>query len=354
MPLKLFKGRHGSPNYYLRGAVRGQRVDESTGTSVRSKAEEIRAKRESELLEQSIHGRRAIATFASAALSYMEKGGEARYLTPLIEHFGTTKLSLIDQDAIDKCARILKPKAAQSTVNRQIHTPISSVLKHAAKRGWVEFKPLERPRQPKGKTRWLTVDEAQKLLRECTEHLAPLVTFLLYTGARLSEGLYLDWKDVYLHRAHVDLLDTKNGEDRGVPLHPLAVAALANLPHRKGAVFRKPDGMPYPEKDDGGGQVKTAFQGAVRRAGLKGTGVSPHTLRHTWATWFYQEHRDLARLMELGGWKSLKMVQRYAHVNSSHNAASVNALPSLDPGIKTGSGKISSGNWRAKTKRIAE
>lgn len=351
MPLKLFKGRHGSPNYYMRGTVRGIRVDESTGTSSRTKAEEVRAKRESELLEQSIHGRRAVATFASAALSYMQIGGDGRYLTPLIEHFGNTKLSLIDQAAIDRAARIIKPKAAPSTVNRQIHTPISTVLKHANMRGWCDLKQIERPKQPKGKTRWLTVEEAQRLIRECSEHLAPLVVFLLYTGARLSEGLYLNWKQVDLERAHVIFLDTKNGEDRGVPLHPNAVAALANMSHRVGPVFRKPDGQPYPRNLDGGGQIKTAFQGACRRAKL--SGVSPHTLRHTWATWYYQEHRDLARLMELGGWKSLAMVQRYAHVNSSHNAASVNALPTLDLGIKTGSGKISNSNWRAKTKRLS-
>lgn len=349
MPLKLFKGRHGSPNFYLRGTVRGIRIDESTGTGSRAKAEEVRTKRESELLEQSIHGRRATATFASAALSYMQQGGEARYLTPLIEHFGNTKLSQIDQDAIDRAARMLKPGKATSTVNRQIHTPISSVLKHASTRGWCEFKPVERPRQPKGKTRWLSVEEAQRLIRECSQHLAPMVTFMLYTGARVAEAVYLNWKEVDLARAHVMFLDTKNGEERGVPLHTAAVATLANLPHRKGAVFRKPDGKPYLEKDDGGGQIKTAFNAACRRAKLKG--VTPHTLRHTWATWYYQEHRDLARLMELGGWKSLNMVSRYAHVNSSHNAASINALPSMDLGIKTGSGKLGAGNWRAKTMR---
>jgi integrase len=134
--------------------------------------------------------------------------------------------------------------AAPSTINRQIHTPISAVLKHAAARGWCEFKGIERPRQPKGKTRWLTPDEARRLLEVCSEHSSPLATFMLYTGARLSEALYINLPEVDLARAHVIFLDTKNGEDRGVPLHPSAIAALANLPHRTGAVFRKPDGSP--------------------------------------------------------------------------------------------------------------
>lgn len=349
MSLRIVKGRHGSPNLYLRGTVRGIRVDESAGTGDRRKAEEIRTRREAELLDQSIHGSSATATFASAAVSYMEQGGEARYMAPLVKFFGTAKLSSIDQAAVDRAAKLLKPKAAQSTVNRQIHTPISAVLKHAAARGWCEVKPIERPEQPKGKTRWLTVGEAQRLVDHCADHLKPLVSLILYTGARLSEALYLDWNEVDLNRAHVIFLDTKNGEDRGVPLHPVALAALANLPHRKKAVFRKPDGKPYPEKLDGGGQIKTAFKAACRRAKIKG--ATPHTLRHTWATWYYQEHRDIARLMELGGWKSLDMVQRYTHVNQSHNAASINELPTLEVGINAGSGNLGLGNWRAKTMR---
>ena len=41
----------------------------------------------------------------------------------------------------------------------------------------------------------------------------------------------------------------------------------------------------------------------------------PHGCRHTWATWHYAANRDLTALMRLGGWKSVQMVLRYAHVN---------------------------------------
>ena len=87
MPLKLVK-RPKSPFWIIRGTVRGIRVEESTGVSDRKTAEEIRAKREAELITQSIHGRRATATFAQAALSYLQSGGSNRFLAPVIEHFG--------------------------------------------------------------------------------------------------------------------------------------------------------------------------------------------------------------------------------------------------------------------------
>jgi len=45
-----------------------------------------------------------------------------------------------------------------------------------------------------------------------------------------------------------------------------------------------------------------------------------------------QTNRDLAALMKLGGWKSERMVLRYAHVNVAHLAASIKALPGESPG----------------------
>src|SRR6266567_4774093 len=147
MSLKTYR-RRGSPNYYMRGTVRGTSIDESTGTSDRGAAESIRIKREVELLEASIFGRKATVTFLEAVVSYMEQGGERRYLEPLLEHFGATPLARIDQAAIERAAKMLCPLAAASTVNRQIHTPISAILKHAHDRGWCDYKRIRRPKQP--------------------------------------------------------------------------------------------------------------------------------------------------------------------------------------------------------------
>ena len=315
MSLKL-KRKRGSPNWYVRGTVRGIVVDESTRTPERGAAESIRIKREAECLKASIFGRKATVSFLKAAVEYMDNKGERRFVGPLLAHFGTTPLANIDQAAIDRAAKILCPTAAPSTVNRQVHTPISAILKHAADRGWCGYRRVKRPAQPKGRTRWLSVDEAERLIEACSPHLRPLVIFLLYTGCRLAEGLYLDWRRVDLARAQVQFLETKNGDPRGVPLHPRVIAELQALKHREGAVFRRPDGKPYARKVDGGGQIKTAFKAACRRAGI--ADFTPHGLRHTWATWHYIANRDLTALMELGGWRSEKMVMRYTHVDGSN------------------------------------
>lgn len=339
MPIQL-KQRHGSPFWYIRGSIRGCRVDESTGIVLanREAAEEALIRRSNELLNRSIHGSSHARTFAEAALSYIEAGGERTHLEPLIRHFAKSPLAGIGQHEIEAAAKKLC-KGSPATVNRKIYTPISSVLHHAARKGWCPKPVIARPKQPTGRIRWITHEEAERLINAAAPHLRPLVIFLLSTGARLSEALYLDWRQVNLSACHVEFLDTKNGEARGVPLHAHAVAALANLPHRDGMVFRRPltgrsrkpedhlpkkPGPPYEARKGGGGQVKTAWAGMCRRAGIKD--FTPHDCRHTWATWHYRANRDIGELMALGGWKSVEMVMRYAHVNTSHLAPGIGRL----------------------------
>ena len=109
MSLRLVR-RPKSPNWVIRGTIRGIRVEESAGTNDKKIAEEIRAKREAELFAESVYGRRATATFAQASLSYLEQGGSKRFLNPIISHFASTPLARIDQDVIDRGARKLLPR----------------------------------------------------------------------------------------------------------------------------------------------------------------------------------------------------------------------------------------------------
>jgi integrase len=324
MPLKLVK-RHSGEIWYIRGSVRGRSLDESTRVTDRKVAEEIRTRREYELLQASVHGRKSTATFLAASVAYMENGGERRFLKRVIEYFGDAPLAKIDQAAIDRAAKALYPKAKSSTITRQLFTPVSAVLKFAAARGMCEFSRLERPPQPRGRTRWIEPEEAERLIAACSPHLKPFVIFLFCTGARLSEALRLDWKNVDLARGEVQFLATKNGDSRGVPLHPRAVRALRGLKGRSGAVFRRPDGKPYEPNPKGGVPVKTAFKGACRRAGIEDFTI--HSIRHSWATLHYRTSRDLPSLMRLGGWRTQSMVVRYLHVNVGHLTQSIAAMP---------------------------
>ena len=163
-----------------------------------------------------------------------------------------------------------------------------------------------------------------QMIAAAVPHLKALLTFLLCTGARVSEALELDWRDVDLKGARAIFWRTKSGKRRVVLLPGAAIMALANLQHREGPVFRwatvsTKEGAvkritAYADRNrEGGGQFKTAWRGALRRAGLN-PALRPHDLRHTWASWHYSAHRDLLKLREEGGWSTIALVERYAHL----------------------------------------
>lgn len=358
MPLKLTK-RPGSDVWYIRGTVSGCRVFETTGTKEKKFAQEFRAKREAQLYEEQRLGRRAAVPFVSAAALFLEF--EDRSSTTetdvlrLADHFGSRDVATIEQAEADAAASaIYGTTVSPATRRRHVYTPLISVLTFAAGRKWRELPKIKKPKEVEHQTRWITPAEAVRLLDGSAAHLRPLIQFILSTGARMSEALDLQWTDIDLNGARAVFRDTKTGADRIASLPPAAVVSLANMPFtdekrqvREGAVFRKEDGKPYASRNrEGGGQIKTGWRGACKRAGLAipkldhdGNPVldakerplmvpslTPHDLRHTWATWFYGITKDLLLLKAEGAWAELSMVERYAHLMPSDLAADVHLV----------------------------
>lgn len=70
-----------------------------------------------------------------------------------------------------------------------------------------------------------------------------------------------------------------------------------------------------------------AWKGALKRAGI--SNFRFHDLRHTWASWLVQSGVSLLALKEMGGWETLEMVQRYAHLSAGHlteHASKIDAI----------------------------
>lgn len=245
---------------------------------------------------------------------------------------GARSLAGINQEALLGLRGIvIRRGSGPRTFVAQIVEPVSAVMNHASRRGWCDAPHFLRPRQPSGRTRFLLPAEAERLCVASAPHLQPLLIFLLCTGARLSEALGLEWRDVDLQgtRAIFWADQTKSGRRRDVRLPPRAIVSLARLPHRSGRVFRAPSGEPYAiTRERGyGGQIKTAWRGAIRRSALDGE-LTPHVCRHTWASWHYAvtANKDLLRLKAEGGWSSVALVERYAHLLPAGEEAAIEAF----------------------------
>lgn len=335
MPLRV-ANRPGTPGLWIVGTVRpagatkGTRVRVAAGTSDPRLAAEAARALESRMLRDAWHGPRpaeTVRTFLEAVTSYLDHAprgpGTQALLLRLVDHFGAVPLASITQEAVDRArAAILRPGAKPSTVRRNLVAPLRAVLTHAHRRQWCPAPTLDAPPEPPGRTAFLTPAQARALEDAAAPHLAPLIRFLLCTGCRLGEALALEWESVHLADARVILHAdaTKAGRRRVVHLPPAAVRVLAALPGRTGPVWRTRTGAPYRQGGDYGGQIKKAWRTAAIRAGVPW--ATPHHTRHTWATWHYALYRDLLGLAAAGGWSTVALVERYAHIMpSGHEAA---------------------------------
>lgn len=73
--------------------------------------------------------------------------------------------------------------------------------------------------------------------------------------------------------------------------------------------------------------ANTAWRIGLRRAGIEDFRF--HDLRHIWASWLIQSGVPLSALQEMGGWESIEMVQRYAHLAPNHLTKHARKIDSL-------------------------
>jgi integrase len=324
MPLKLVPPRKGkTPFWYVRGTYLGQFVDRSTKTDRKAVARKIIEKWHRQI-ERGEFAPETEPTFLSAAVNYLQHGGQPRPVHRLIEHFGEKPLRQIDQAEIDAAALALFPSHSPATRNREVYTPVSAILKRAG----FEMK-IKRPQGSRGRelTGWLWPEEAEKLFKAADAldlEFGVLCRFLCYTGLRLKEAT-VRFKTEHLRLsegfAHIPI--TKNGRPRPVFLPPHLVAALANHPR----------GLARPGKQvfrwHKGGRLYGLLRKAARDAGV----VLPereafHTFRHTYATWMRRyAGLDTKGLVSTGAWKSEQSASRYAHAIASEEAVKATLLP---------------------------
>lgn len=180
----------------------------------------------------------------------------------------------------------------------------------------VKLEGVERKPEPTHRTRWLTAVEWKRLKKSLEAHsplLAQAAEFTLATGLRENNVLNLEWGQVDMGRrvAWIHADQAKAKVPIGVPLNN---AAMAVLKARKGISEQYVFGEPEPLCR----ASITSWYSAVRDAGLKG--FRWHDLRHTWASWHVMNGTRLEELMKLGGWSTMDMVMRYAHLSTEHMA----------------------------------
>lgn len=159
--------------------------------------------------------------------------------------------------------------------------------------------------------RWLTAEELARVKAGAPPYLAPVITFAVETGCRISEICSLKWSQVDMQRGELKIGEQKNGKLSVLPLSTVALDTLLTIKRAcaGGAPIFTKGFKPWTD-----GALRAEFYSAVAHAG-----VAPcrfHDLRHTFATRLVQAGVDLYTVQRLGRWSSYDMVQRYGHHNT--------------------------------------
>lgn len=322
MPLKLVPPRAGkTPYWYVRGTYLGRTVDKSTKAPERRVAKQVLERIKGEI-ERGEFARPAEPTFLKAAVAYMDAGGEATFVDPLLSHFKERSLASIDQAAIDEAAITLYPNASPATRNRQVYTPVSAILR----RSGINLA-LKRPKGSGGAivVEWFWPEQAFAIFKAADKidaEFGLMVRLLCYTGLRLGEVLAIEVKDLRLAESFMFVGKTKNGDPRPVALTSALVKAIRKHPRglkRSGRLFHFHKG----------GRLYGMLRDTWKAAGLTiPTRRGFHLFRHTWGTWMRRySGLDTAGLVGTGAWADRKSASRYEHVVVSEEAAKVSLLP---------------------------
>ena len=181
-------------------------------------------------------------------------------------------------------------------------------------------------KEPRRRLRYLEPAEETALLGAAGEPLRSVILVGVHAGLRIrAEALQLRWCDVDLVRGMltVQAAYAKNGTSRAVPMNSVLREAFARLkasaPAGGELVFLGRGRKPLRS-------IRNALETACAKAQL--SDVTPHTFRHTFASRLAMAGVDLRTIQELGGWKTLALVERYAHLSPGHRAEAVERIVS--------------------------
>lgn len=252
-------------------------------------------------------------------------------VTAFARHFGKSPDQLGPNELRSYQAYLLKERKV---------TPGTAVNCVAALRFFF-IKTLKRPQfreflpYPKDRRRLPTVlsrEEVSRLINAAGTLFRRTLLMTLYgTGMRRSELARLKVSDIDSQRMIIRVVAGKGGRDRDLPLSPALLESL-----REYWRWRKPRTYLFPSRDPRRGpeqpisdkSVWIACSEAARHAGIS-KAVTPHTLRHSWATHLLEAGTDLRTIQVLLGHGDLETTAQYLHLSRRHLQAVSNPLDGL-------------------------
>lgn len=244
---------------------------------------------------------------------------------------GDYRLADVSPALVADCRDKLQNEVLKSKKQRSPSTALkylvllSHVFTLAVKEwGWVESNPVSKvtkPKEPRGRVRYLDEDERKALLDACrassSQHLYSVVLIALSTGMRKGEIMALNWEDIKFSESAIIVHHTKNDERRRAALIKPVKAVLQDL----AKVRHLNTNLLFPSRANPKKPIDLtkAWRSALKQSGIQDFRF--HDLRHCTASYLAMNGASLIEIAEVLGHKTLDMVRRYAHLSDPHTQA---------------------------------
>ncbi|MBI1282530.1 MAG: tyrosine-type recombinase/integrase [Anaerolineaceae bacterium] len=245
-----------------------------------------------------------------------------------IEFYQRERLEPVEIEVLgETIVKHVKPR----TVNIDTHHVLLPMLRKAQEWGWLTDVPkVKKLPEDEGRMRFLTKEEAATL-RDTAEKTSPeihcFVMLGLYTGIRVGEAAMLRWQDIDFERRTITIAPregwtTKTRRGRTVNVHETLNDFLKNYREKHG---QKSELVLDLSTD----AIKKRFRRLVGFAGLPAKGddkVTPHTLRHTYASHLVMNGTPLFNVANLLGHSNTETTRLYSHLTPENNQRYVDNL----------------------------
>jgi len=239
-----------------------------------------------------------------------------------LQNQGIGRVTEIKRDHIRSFLREMMAFGYASTSSSRKLSALRGWLKYLVERGYMEQDPssgVRGPKLPGTLPRALSLEDVTRMIEEGTGKRnqlrdKALLEILYGSGLRVSEAASLKWTNVDLAERNLRVLG-KGQKERIVPLGTHSIKALKEWR----SSLKEDSDFVFPGKEDGHIAVRTLTRVVMRaskRVGL--SGVTPHMLRHSFATHMLEGGASLKALQELLGHESLLTTQRYLTVTAEH------------------------------------
>jgi len=248
----------------------------------------------------------------------------------LLKYFGGKSLAKITSWQCEKYKSgrikdisIRGTKVSEATVNRELAC-LKTMLNFAVDQGLITTNPMRKVKlfreNPKN-FRTVSKEEFNRVYNNASGLLKPILITAINTGMRRGEILNLKWDNVKLDKGYILVDETKNNEQRYIPINEVLKKQLKSVKLIACSEYvftynRKPISS-----------IRTSFATALLKSGVEKFRF--HDLRHTFASRLVMNGVDLVTVQELMGHKSLSMTKRYSHPTPDHKKQ---AVESLNPG----------------------